>query len=148
VRTALVLGFGRTGQAWCPSTVHRLRARREATAFTTASNHLASHSVRVKRTPHSRRNDMIRQTITAIAVSMVLASPMFAGQARTAETEALQKADRRLAEAEQGAGKPARAASARQQRQQVQDLLDQLEAGKNVDPAAVDRVLRQAEYPY
>ena len=91
---------------------------------------------------------MIRQTITAIAVSMVLASPMFAGQARTAETEALQKADRRLAEAEQGAGKPARAASARQQRQQVQDLLDQLEAGKNVDPAAIDRVLRQAEYPY
>ena len=99
---------------------------------------------------------MIRQTITAIAVSVAFASPLFAGEAvrqaavqqRTDEIDALQKANQKLAEAEQGAGKQARAQVVRRQRQHVQDLLDQLNAGQRVDPADVDRVLQQAEHPF
>ena len=91
---------------------------------------------------------MVRQTISAVAMSLFLTTPVWAGQTRASQTEALQKADQKLAQAEQGAGKPAQAAIAGQQRRQVQDLLDQLENGKSVDPAAVDGVLRQAEHPY
>lgn len=91
---------------------------------------------------------MVRQMITAVAMSLFLTASVWAGETRTSQTEALQKANQKLAQAERGAGKPAQAALARQQRQQVQELLDQLEAGKNVDPAAVDSVLRRAEHPY
>lgn len=91
---------------------------------------------------------MVRQTITAVTLSLFLTAPVWAGERRTNEVDALAKAKEKLTQAELGAGKPAQALSAQRQRQQVQELLDQLEAGRNVDPAAVDRVLRQAEHPY
>jgi hypothetical protein len=43
---------------------------------------------------------------------------------------------------------PAQAQIVRNQRQEVQDLLNQLDAGRRVDPAEVDRVLQQAERPF
>ena len=91
---------------------------------------------------------MVRQTITAVAVSLAIATPLWAGETRTTEAESLLKADQKLAEAEEGAGKPAQAQIVRQQRQEVKELLDQLEAGGKVDPAAVDRVLQEAEHPF
>ncbi len=91
---------------------------------------------------------MTRQTIATLALSLALAAPTWAGETRTREAEALRQAEQKLAQAEQGAGKPAQAQIVRRQRQEVRDLLDQLEAGRSVDPAAVDRVLRQAEHPY
>ena len=92
---------------------------------------------------------MVRQTLAAMAVSLMVAAPTWAGETtRARDTEALMAANQKLAQAEQGAGKPAQAQIVRQQRQQVQDLLDQLQAGRRVDPAQLDRVLQQADRPF
>lgn len=91
---------------------------------------------------------MKRSTVAAVVLSLAVAAPVWAGETRTNQVQALKDADHQLSEAEQGAGKPAHAQVIRQQRQQVQDLLDQLQAGRRVDPSEVDRVLRQAEQPF
>jgi hypothetical protein len=59
----------------------------------------------------------------------------------------LSHAQQCLAQAQQGAGKPARALSAQRQRQEPQKLLNQLEAGQKVNPAEVECVLRQSLQP-
>lgn len=91
---------------------------------------------------------MSRHAFVAVAFALGLSVPVWAGDARVSEVEALEQAKQKLAEAEVGAGKPTQALIARQQRRQVERLLDQLEAGRPVDPAEVDRILRQAEHPY
>lgn len=94
---------------------------------------------------------MIRQTITTVAVSLALAAPVWAGRNQADQppsAQALTQAQQRLAQAQQGAGKPGHALAIERQRQDVQKLLDQLEAGQNVDPAEVQRVLRQSKHPY
>ena len=91
---------------------------------------------------------MTRLVITAVAVTLALTAPAWAGETRTREVEALALAKKKLTEAQLGAGKPVHALRPRQLRQEVQELLDRLEAGQNVDPAEVDRLLRQAEHPY
>lgn len=115
---------------------------------------------------------MIRSLVTAVAVTLALASSVMAGTTQTRETEALKKADRALAQREKAVarecavnvGSPsknaqaafgqctgpetAKRAAVQHQRDQVQGLLDQLEAGRPVDPAAVDRVLRDAGQSY
>lgn len=113
---------------------------------------------------------MIRHTIAAVAASLVLAAPLAAGETRTDEIGALTQAQEKLAQAEKDATRVCRrkphaytgkaqqntvlrcrrvAASQRAkvhgQYLEVQDLLNQLEAGRDVDPADVDRVLREAE---
>ena len=95
-----------------------------------------------------------------------------AATATTQQTQALERADQVLADREnvaerecvRNSGSPSKTAQTavqqcsgraaarrdevKQQRDEVQQLLDQLEAGRTVDPAAVDRVLREAEQPY
>lgn len=90
---------------------------------------------------------MVRQTITAIAIGLMVTAQVWAGENRADEVAALTKAKDKLAQAGQGAGKPGQIARARRQREEVQNLLDQLQEGRNVDPADVDRVLRQANQP-
>lgn len=93
---------------------------------------------------------MIRQTIPTVAVSLALAAPVWArNQAdQLPSAQALAQAQQRLAQAQKGARKPGAVLAVEGQRQEVQKLLDQLEAGQNVDPAEVQRVLRQSQHPY
>ena len=115
---------------------------------------------------------MIRSLIVTATVSLMVASAALAASATTQQTQALERADKVLADRENAAeracrrnwGSPGKTAQTavqqcsgqaatrrdevKQQRDQVQQLLDQLEAGRPVDPAAVDRVLREAGQPY
>jgi TolA-binding protein len=114
---------------------------------------------------------MIRSLIIVVALPLLVTSAALAGTAAPQQSQALKRADQVLAEREDAAdraclgnsGSPNKTAQAairqcsgtaaanrnevKQQRDQVQQLLDQLEAGRPVDPAAVDRVLREAGQP-
>jgi hypothetical protein len=115
---------------------------------------------------------MIRSLFVVITVPLMVASAALAGTVPTQQTQALKRADQVLAEREDAAdraclgnsGSPTKTAQTvsqhcsgsaaarrdevKQQREQVEQLLDQLEAGRPVDPTAVDRVLRDAGQPY
>ena len=84
----------------------------------------------------------ISKTLIVITCGILLGAPVWAGGRNQADQLPIAPTDQRVAHAH-GAN-PADAQAAQQQRQQVQRLLDQLEAGKNVDPAEVERVLRQS----
>lgn len=90
---------------------------------------------------------MKRQSIAAVAFSLALAAPAWADSNRPADIRTLAQTRENLARAQQGAGKPGQALAVQRQRQEVQKLLDQLEAGQQVDPAEVERVLRQSLHP-
>lgn len=91
---------------------------------------------------------MVRQTIGAILVSLAVALPAWADSNRPAEIQTLKNAQENLARAKQGAGKPGHAQAVERQQQEVQRLLDQLEAGQNVPSSEVERVLRKSLKPY
>ena len=90
---------------------------------------------------------MIRHTIAVVAVSLAFSAPAWAGR-NQADELLLDQAQQQLAQAKQGAGTPGQAAAVQRQQQEVQKLLGKLEAGQNVDPAEVERVLRQSLHPY
>ena len=81
---------------------------------------------------------MSRRMIAASAISLALAAPAWAGRNQADQLP--------LTEPQVAQGQPAGRSSlaAQQHRQEVQKLLNQLEAGKNIDPAEVERVLRQS----
>lgn len=91
---------------------------------------------------------MTRQSLMALAFTLALAAPAWADSNRPAEIQSIAQTRENLARAQQGAGKPGPALAIQQQRQEVQKLLDKLEAGQQVDPAEVERVLRQSQHLY
>jgi hypothetical protein len=80
------------------------------------------------------------RTIAAVAISLALAAPAWAGRN---QADQLPLTESQVAQS-QAARSSATSLAAQQHRQEVQKLLNQLEAGKNVDPAEVERVLRQS----
>jgi len=91
---------------------------------------------------------MMRKTIGAALVSLVLAVPVWADSTRSADVQTLKDAQENLAQAQLGAGKPGPGLAIQRQQREVQKLLDQLEAGQNVPPAEIERVLRKSQNPY
>ena len=91
---------------------------------------------------------MIKHMIAALATSLALATPVWADSNRPADIQTLRSAEENLARAQQGAGKPGQTQAAQRQREEVQKLLDRLEAGQNVPPAEIERVLRNSQHPY
>lgn len=85
---------------------------------------------------------MVKRTIAALAVSLALAAPVWADSNRPADIQTLPNAQDNLARAQEGTGVSAQAVQ--HQRQEVQSLLDRLEAGQKVPPAEVERVLRNS----
>lgn len=84
-----------------------------------------------------------RTALMAVALGTMIAAPAWAGGRNQADQLPLQSSNPQVAQGHSGLS-PADAQAAQRNRQQVQQLLDQLEAGKNVDPAEVERVLRQS----
>lgn len=91
---------------------------------------------------------MTSQSIAAVVFSLTLTAAASADSNRPADIRTLEQTQQNLARAQQGAGKPGQTLAVQHQRQEVQKLLDKLEAGQNVDPAEVERVLRQSLHPY
>ena len=83
-----------------------------------------------------------RTAFMAVAFGAMIAAPVWAGGRNQADQLPIESSP----QVAQGHGglSPAEAQAAQRNRQQVQQRLDQLEAGKNVDPTEVERVLRQS----
>jgi hypothetical protein len=87
---------------------------------------------------------MVHRTIAAVAavaMSVAVAAPAWAGRNQADELLLTQP---QVAQAQQAGRSSATSLAAQRHRLEVQKLLNQLEAGKNVDPADVERVLRQS----
>jgi hypothetical protein len=85
---------------------------------------------------------MIRRTLAALAITAAVAAPAWAG--RNQADELLTGAPPQVAQANQQPCPNPQSPAAQHQRQEVRSLLNRLEAGQNVSPAEVERVLRQS----
>lgn len=88
---------------------------------------------------------MVHRTLAAILIAAAVAAPAWAG--RNQADQLPSTAEARIAQANQPPCPDLQSPAAQRQRQEVQNLLNRLEAGQKVSPAEVERVLRQSLNP-
>ena len=84
---------------------------------------------------------MIRHIITATALSLAVVAPVWAASGRN-QADSLPPSQPQTARSQ--TGRTGSTLAEQQQRQEVQNLLNRLEAGEKVNPAEVERVLRRS----
>jgi hypothetical protein len=100
----------------------------------------------IKRIKRERRSTMliVKSASLALAAALALAAPVWAGETSQGRVGELATAKQNLARATNRT-----TAAYRQElvleKLKVQSLIDDLQAGKRVDPAEIDRALEQAE---
>ena len=86
----------------------------------------------------------LRKTALTMLIAFATATPLFAAQPQTRNTQALDDAQMKLGRlATQTKGTPQHRLLLEQQR--IQGLIDDIQSGRAVDPAAIDRALGDAE---
>jgi uncharacterized membrane protein len=92
---------------------------------------------------------MLRRTIAVVAIAAAVAAPAWAGrnQADELPSTAVSQQQERVAQANQQPCRDTQSPAVQHQQQEVRNLLNRLEAGQNVSPAEVERVLRQSVNP-
>jgi hypothetical protein len=88
---------------------------------------------------------MVHRTLAAVLITAAMAAPAWAG--RNQADEIPFSAETQVAQANQAPCPDLQSPAAQRQRQEVQSLLNRLEAGQKVSPAEVERVLRQSINP-
>jgi len=86
----------------------------------------------------------LQKTALTVLMALVIATPLFAAQPQTRNTQALDDAQMKLGRlATQTKGMPQHRLLQEQQR--IQGLIDDIQFGRTVDPASIDRALGDAE---
>jgi len=86
----------------------------------------------------------LQKTTLTILIAFATAAPLFAAQPQTRNTQALDDSQTKLGRlAAQTKGTPQHRLLQEQQR--IQGLIDDIQSGRAVDPAAIDRALGDAE---
>ena len=86
----------------------------------------------------------LQKTALTVLIALVTAAPLFAAQPQTRNTQAHEDSQTKLGRlAAQTKGTPQHRLLLEQQR--IQGLIDDIQSGRAVDPAAIDRALGDAE---
>ena len=86
----------------------------------------------------------LQKTALTVLMALVISTPLFAAQPQTRNTQALDDAQMKLGRlATQTKGTPQHRLLLEQQR--IQGLIDDIQSGRTVDPAAIDSALGDAE---